>query len=132
MADIDEECTFYTKTDQVQFHTQTNGDTIRIKNLKLTQSQATSLAWLVNADGMGMKLNLVCLRVEDAFFIYISHSDSLCFYFVNFIRNGNMYLFVSFCLDIDGSIDSERTFIIPVIIISSWFYPPYFESSIIK
>ena len=50
MAEIDEECTFYTRADQVQFHTQTNGDTIRIKNLKLTQKQATSIAWLVNAD----------------------------------------------------------------------------------
>ena len=51
MAEVDEECTFYTGVDGVQFHTQTNGDTIRIKNLKLTQKQATSLAWLVNADG---------------------------------------------------------------------------------
>ncbi len=51
MPEIENECTFYTKADQVQFQTQTNGDTIRIKNLKLTQEQATSFAWLVNADG---------------------------------------------------------------------------------
>ena len=51
MAEVDEECVFLTRADQVQFHTQTNGDTIRIKNLKLTQKQATSFAWLVNADG---------------------------------------------------------------------------------
>lgn len=51
MAEVEEECVFHTKTDQVQFHTQTNGDSIRIKNLKLTQDQATSLAWLINADG---------------------------------------------------------------------------------
>lgn len=51
MAEVDEEVTFHTKADQVQFHTQTNGDTIRMTNLKLTQAQATSLAWLVNADG---------------------------------------------------------------------------------
>ncbi len=51
MPEIENECTFYTKADQVQFQTQTNGDTIRIKNLKLTQKQATSFAWLVNADG---------------------------------------------------------------------------------
>lgn len=51
MAEVEEECTFYTRTDQVKFHTQTNGDDIHIKNLNLTQAQATSLAWLVNADG---------------------------------------------------------------------------------
>ena len=48
--EVDEECTFYTKADQVKFHTQTNGDNIHIKNLILTQAQATSFAWLVNAD----------------------------------------------------------------------------------
>lgn len=51
MAEVDEEAVFYTKTDQVQFRTQTNGDSVHIKNLMLSQSQATSLAWLVNADG---------------------------------------------------------------------------------
>ncbi len=51
MAEVEEELTFYTKADEVQFRTQTNGDNIRIKNLKLTQLQATALAWLVNADG---------------------------------------------------------------------------------
>ena len=51
MADVEEECVFLTRADQVQFHTQTNGDSIHLKNLKLTQAQATSLAWLVNADG---------------------------------------------------------------------------------
>ena len=53
MAEVDEECIFHTRADPVQFHTQTNGDTIRIKNLKLTQKQATSFAWLVNADNTG-------------------------------------------------------------------------------
>ncbi len=51
MPEVESECIFYTKTDQVKFHTQTNGDNIHIKGLKLTQAQATSLAWLVNADG---------------------------------------------------------------------------------
>ena len=51
MAEVEEECTFYTRADQVQFHTQTNGDSIHLKNLKLSQAEATSLAWLVNADG---------------------------------------------------------------------------------
>ena len=49
--EIEEECIFTTKADQIRFQTQTNGDSIIIQNLKLTQSQATSLAWLVNADG---------------------------------------------------------------------------------
>lgn len=50
MAEVDEEVVFFTKIDQVKFFTQTNGDRINIVNLKLTQAQATSLAWLVNAD----------------------------------------------------------------------------------
>ena len=48
MPEVDEVCIFETKADQVQFSTQTNGDTIRIKNLMFTQKQATSFAWLVN------------------------------------------------------------------------------------
>ncbi len=51
MAEVEEEVIFHTIADQVRFSTQTNGDTIYLKNLKLTQAQATSLAWLVNADG---------------------------------------------------------------------------------
>ena len=50
MPDIEEEVTFETEADQIQFVTQTNGDKIFIRNLKLSQEQATSLAWLVNAD----------------------------------------------------------------------------------
>ncbi len=50
MTEVEEELTFFTKADQVQFNTQTNGDGLRINNLKLTQTQATSMAWLVNAD----------------------------------------------------------------------------------
>lgn len=50
MAEVEEELTFHTRADQVKFHTQTNGDDIHIKRLNLSQSQATSLAWLVNAD----------------------------------------------------------------------------------
>ena len=48
--EVEEEIIFHTRADQVRFHTQTNGDTIHLKDLKLTQGQATSLAWLVNAD----------------------------------------------------------------------------------
>ena len=51
MAEIEEEVIFYTKADHVQFHTRTNGDNMQIKNLALTQNQATSLTWLINADG---------------------------------------------------------------------------------
>ena len=36
MAEVEEECIFYTRADQVKFHTQTNGDAIFLKNLKLT------------------------------------------------------------------------------------------------
>ena len=50
MAEVEEEVTFYTRADQVRFHTQTNGDQLTMPSLKLTQAQATSLAWLVNAD----------------------------------------------------------------------------------
>ena len=50
MAQIPETVTITTKTDQIRFMTQTNGDEIHILNLKLSQVQATSLAWLVNAD----------------------------------------------------------------------------------
>lgn len=51
MATVNETCEFNTRADQVQFRTQTNGDSVHLKDLKLTQEQATSLAWLVNADG---------------------------------------------------------------------------------
>ncbi len=51
MAEIEEEVVFYTTADQVQFNTRTNGDKLHINKLKLTQAQATSVAWLVNADG---------------------------------------------------------------------------------
>lgn len=50
MPEVEDECVFYTRADQVRFNTKTNGDTIHLKNLELTQAQATSLAWLVNAD----------------------------------------------------------------------------------
>ena len=51
MAEIDEEVVFYTKADQIELNTRTNGDRLYINKLKLTQAQATSVAWLVNADG---------------------------------------------------------------------------------
>lgn len=48
MAEIEEECTFNTRVDQVDFRTRTNGDEINIKRMKLTRDQAASMAWLVN------------------------------------------------------------------------------------
>ncbi len=42
MAEVEEELTFFTKADQVQFSTQTNGDSLQISNLALTQTQAMS------------------------------------------------------------------------------------------
>ncbi len=50
MAEIEEEVTFHTIAGQVQFNTQTNGDNLRLRKLALTQGQATSLTWLLNAD----------------------------------------------------------------------------------
>ena len=50
MAEIAEEVTFFTNADAIEFKTRTNGDTLFIHRLHLTQAQATSLAWLVNAD----------------------------------------------------------------------------------
>lgn len=50
MAEVEEEVKFHTKADQVQFRTQTNGDYINLQRLILSQDQATSMAWLVNAD----------------------------------------------------------------------------------
>ncbi len=50
MAEVEEEVIFHTKADQVKFFTQTNGDKLNLLKLKLTQAQATSIAWLVNAD----------------------------------------------------------------------------------
>lgn len=50
MAEVDEELTFYTRADQIKLITQTNGDVITISKINLSQSQAASLAWLINAD----------------------------------------------------------------------------------
>ena len=50
MAEVNEECTFETRVDQVLLTTKTNGDRVELQNLDLSQDQATSLTWLVNAD----------------------------------------------------------------------------------
>ncbi len=50
MAEVEEEVVFHTSADSIEFKTKTNGDSIFIHTLHLTQAQATSLAWLVNAD----------------------------------------------------------------------------------
>ena len=49
MAEVNEICVFEVGTDQVTFNTKTNGDSVRITGLELTQEQATSLAWLINS-----------------------------------------------------------------------------------
>ena len=49
MAEIDEEVVFETRADQVEFKTKTNGDSLHIVGLELTQDQAASLAWIVNS-----------------------------------------------------------------------------------
>lgn len=43
-------CEFETTADMIELTTKTNGDRIEIHKLHLTQEQATSLVWLVNAD----------------------------------------------------------------------------------
>jgi len=48
MAEIEEECKFVVRCDCVRLTTQTNGDTIIINDVNLSQAQATSLAWLIN------------------------------------------------------------------------------------
>ena len=63
MAEIEEEAIFYTKADAIEFKTRTNGDILFIRKLHLNQSQATSLAWLINADG-GVELEFQVKRRE--------------------------------------------------------------------
>ena len=48
MPEIDEECIFIAKADNVKFTTQTNGDIIIISGLNLTKEQAACFAWLIN------------------------------------------------------------------------------------
>ena len=49
MPEVEDECIFETTADQVQLLTKLNGDKITIKGLHLTQGEAASLAWLINA-----------------------------------------------------------------------------------
>jgi hypothetical protein len=49
MAEIEEEVTFEVHQDQSRLTTRTNGDSLLLNPLKLTQEQATSLAWLINS-----------------------------------------------------------------------------------
>lgn len=50
MAEIEEEVVVVVPgPDQIRFQTQTNGDSLSFGRLELTQGQAASLAWLVNA-----------------------------------------------------------------------------------
>ena len=59
MAEVEEELVFHTAADQLVFLTKTNGDSLRINDLKLTQTQATSMAWLVNANNAGeLEINI--------------------------------------------------------------------------
>ena len=53
MAEIEEEIIFHTKADQVKLTTTTNGDLLHIKGFHLSQGQAASMAWLINADSGG-------------------------------------------------------------------------------
>ena len=58
-VNIPDNVKFTTNHDQIRFITQTNGDEMRIKNMVLTQEQATSLAWLVNhAENLEIKIKV--------------------------------------------------------------------------
>ena len=48
MPEFETEVTFDVGEDQAKFRTQSNGDTLLIEGLNLTQKQAASLAWIVN------------------------------------------------------------------------------------
>jgi len=48
MAEVEEECKFTVVCDCVKLTTNTNGDTICITGIALSQKQAASLAWLIN------------------------------------------------------------------------------------
>lgn len=50
MAEIEEEVTFYTKSDQVKMTTSTNGERLCIKGFHFSPEQAASMAWLINMD----------------------------------------------------------------------------------
>ena len=49
MPEVTDKCTFELTADQIEFRTQTNGDFVYLKGLRLTQEQATSLTWLINS-----------------------------------------------------------------------------------
>lgn len=48
MPELEEECIFTAKTDNVQLTTGANGDILHITALDFNTSQAASMAWLVN------------------------------------------------------------------------------------
>lgn len=51
MPEIEEECIFVAKADNIEFTTRTNGDVINISGLNFTDGQAASFAWLINQCG---------------------------------------------------------------------------------
>ena len=48
MIEIPDVCEFETKPDQIQFNTQTNGDSVAIRAIHLNSAQAATLAHLIN------------------------------------------------------------------------------------
>ena len=50
MPEIDSEVQFNVGPDQAKFTTQTNGDILILSGIDLTQSQAVTLAYLVNSN----------------------------------------------------------------------------------
>jgi hypothetical protein len=50
MPQIPEKCEFDVEHDQIELKTQTNGDYIEIRKVRLGQDAAAALAYLINAD----------------------------------------------------------------------------------
>ena len=65
MPEIENEVIFEVPVTSLYFATQCNGDKLVLSNLELTQQQATSLAWLVNAKPDTTKLEIQIKLVGD-------------------------------------------------------------------
>ncbi len=65
MPEIPENCEFEVGADQIELKTRTNGDSIYLSSLNLTQENATSLAWLVNHQQHDQKLKVEFRLVQE-------------------------------------------------------------------
>lgn len=58
MPTIPETCEFETSADQVRLSTQTNGDTVYIRNVRLGKDAAAALAYLINKSDNHLKIEI--------------------------------------------------------------------------